>query len=266
MAKKIEPDKLSAVKKSNVAPGSLEQRLAQREHELAIINSVQQALASELELQAIYDLVGNKIRDIFDAQVVDIGLYDRNENLIRFPYTIERGVRFPDEPIALFGFRKHVLETRQPLLINQDTEAAVAQYGNPPISGEVSKSALFVPMLVNGEVIGVVSLQNLDHENAFSESDVSLLQTLANSMSVALDNARLFDETQRLLKETEERNAELAVINSVQAALAAKLNIQEIYDVVGDKIRDIFDAQAVVIDTYEPATGLLPLTYFICDT
>src|SRR5260370_505144 len=248
MAKKIEPDKLSAVKKSNVAPGSLEQRLAQREHELAIINSVQQALASELELQAIYDLVGNKIRDIFDAQVVDIGLYDRNENLIRFPYTIERGVRFPDEPIALFGFRKHVMETRQPLLINQDMPAAAAQYGNPiAIVGEAARSVLYVPMLVNGEVIGVISLQNLDREYAFSESDVRLLQTLANSMSVALDNARLFDETQRLLKETEERNAELAVINSVQAALAAELNMQGIYDAVGDKIREIFNQADVGI-------------------
>ena len=46
--------------------------------------------------------------------------------------------------------------------------------------------------------------------------------TLANSMSVALENARLFDETNRLLKETEQRNAELAVINSVQEGLVAK--------------------------------------------
>ena len=62
----------------------------------------------------------------------------------------------------------------------------------------------------------------MDHEDAFSDSDVRLLQTLANSMSVALENARLFDETQRLLKETEQRGAELAIINSVQEALASK--------------------------------------------
>src|SRR5260221_6473794 len=121
--------------------------------------------------------------------------------------------------------------------------AAAAQYGNPTsIVGEAARSVLYVPMLVNGEVIGVVSLQNLDRENAFSESDVSLLQTLANSMSVALDNARLFDETQRLLKETEERNAELAVINSLPTALAAQLNHQGNYDAVGGQIRAIFQA------------------------
>jgi GAF domain-containing protein len=40
-------------------------------------------------------------------------------------------------------------------------------------------------MIAGGDVTGVISLQNLDKENAFSDSDVNLLTTLANSMSVA---------------------------------------------------------------------------------
>ena len=70
-----------------------------------------------------------------------------------------------------------------------------------------------------------------------ADSDVRLLETLANSMSVALENARLFDETQRLLNETKQRNSELAVINSIQQGLAAELDFQAIVDLVGDKLR-----------------------------
>jgi GAF domain-containing protein len=77
-----------------------------------------------------------------------------------------------------------------------------------------------VPLIVSGKPRGVIALQDYEREHAFGESEVRLLQTLAGSMSVALENARLFDETQRLLKETEQRNAELAVINSVQQGLA----------------------------------------------
>jgi sigma-B regulation protein RsbU (phosphoserine phosphatase) len=55
-------------------------------------------------------------------------------------------------------------------------------------------------MLVGSEVRGTVSLQNLDRENAFSQSDIDLLMTLTNSMSQSLENARLFKETQRLLR------------------------------------------------------------------
>ena len=47
-------------------------------------------------------------------------------------------------------------------------------------------------------------------------------------MGVALENARLFDETQRLLKETEQRAAELAIINSMQQGVAAELDFQAI--------------------------------------
>ena len=59
-------------------------------------------------------------------------------------------------------------------------------------------------------------------------------------MGVALENARLFDETQRLLKETEQRAAELAIINSVSRAWRAKLDFQAIVDLVGDKLREVF--------------------------
>ena len=87
---------------------------------------------------------------------------------------------------------------------------------------------------------GWISLQNLDREHAFSDSDVQLLSTLAGGLGVALDNARLVHETRQ-------RNAELALINSVQAALAGELDLQSIYDIVGDKIQEVFDAQVVDI-------------------
>src|SRR3954464_8017399 len=87
----------------------------QRNAELALINSVQEALAGELDLQAIYDVVGDNIRDVFDAQVVDIAVYDEASEVLRFPYAIERGVHLPGNPIELIGFRRQVIETRESL-------------------------------------------------------------------------------------------------------------------------------------------------------
>ena len=86
-----------------------------------------------------------------------------------------------------------------------------------------------------------------------------LLTTLAASLSVALENARLFDETQRLLTETNERAAELAIINSVQEGLAANLDMQSMYDLVGDKIAEIFDAHSVDIGLYDFEREIDPL-------
>ncbi len=117
--------------------------------------------------------------------------------------------------------------------------------------------------MVGDKVIGVISIQDLDKENAFKEDDVTLLQTLSNSMSVALENARLFDETQRLLKETEQRNSELAIINTIQAGLATQLDIQAIYELVGEKISEIFDANTVMLSTFDLNNGLMHRRYAI---
>jgi len=229
----------------------------QRNAELALINSVQAAIAGELDSQAIYDLVGDKLREVFDAQVVSISIYDEAAGVLSFPYVIERGERLEEDPIPLIGFRKHVIETREPLMIRDDVSGEAERYGNPHVlSGEPVKSAVFVPLIAGGKATGVVSLQNVDRENAYSETDLRLLVTLCGSLSVALENARL-------IQETRQRNAELALINSVQDALAGELELQAIYDVVGDKIQEVFDAQIVDIGVYDESDDLVHFPYTI---
>ncbi|MFC2064524.1 hypothetical protein ACFLXB_05465 [Chloroflexota bacterium] len=50
----------------------------------------------------------------------------------------------------------------------------------------------------------------------------------------------------------DQRSAELALIHSVQEGLSSKLKMQAIYDLVGDKLRDTFNAQIVMISQYDP--------------
>jgi GAF domain-containing protein/DNA-binding response OmpR family regulator len=233
----------------------------QRAAELAVITGVQDALAAELDMQAMYDLVGDKVREIFDAQVVDISILDRAAGLLRFPYRLESGVRYPDEPIEVIGFRRQVLETRQPLVIADEFEAQAAAYGQPSKlwgPGTESRSAVFAPLVVAGEATGVISLQNSDRENAFGDDEVRLLSTLAGSLGVALENARLVDETRQ-------RNAELAIVNEIGQALAAQLEFDAIIDLVGERISSIFDAATMFVALYDPDTTLISFPWEIED-
>ncbi|HMU94615.1 MAG TPA: GAF domain-containing protein, partial [Anaerolineales bacterium] len=237
----------------------------ERNAELAIINSVQAALAAELNIQGIYDAVGDKIREIFNNKDLSIRIYDPKTKLLHIPYANQGGQRLEVAPLPMEdkGFSAHVLRTRETIVINENMLEEEKKYGAYTLPGtESEKSLVFVPLIAGDQVRGMINLVSME-EHAFSESDVRLLQTLANAMSVSLENARLFDETQRLLKITEERNAELAIINSVQAALAAELNIQGIYDAVGDKIREIFHNADVGIRIYDPQTNFIhyPYTY-----
>src|SRR3569623_775365 len=155
----------------------------QRTAELGVINSVQEGLEAQLDIQSIYDLVGEKIREIFNAQIIDIVTYNKKKNQIEDRYSFEKGDRTLLGPRELLGFRKHIIESQQVMVINENMDQVLNEFQTAIAIGEVPKSAVFVPMITNGEVTGIISLQNLDHEHAFSPSDVNLLVTLANSMS-----------------------------------------------------------------------------------
>ncbi|HEX3265810.1 MAG TPA: GAF domain-containing protein [Candidatus Limnocylindrales bacterium] len=242
------------------------QETKDRAAELAIINSVQQGLVERLDAQAMYDLVGDKIQQIFQVDAVDIAVVDAAAEQLRFAYSIEKGERMVDAPIPLVGFRKHVLETGEALHLTgtrDEIRGFQKLYGNPVLSGDVPQSAVFVPLVSGGRGTGVISIQSIDTADAFSEGDVRLLSTLAGSLSVALENVRLFEETKRLLQDSTERAAELAIINSVQEGLAAQVDMQGMYDLVGDKIQGIFDAQVVDIGLFDFDAGVIRYPYTI---
>jgi len=171
----------------------------QRANELTIINNVQQGLASKLDVQSIYDLVGDTFHNFFNAQVVMISTYDPQSNTIEHRYAIERGMHVNSpgtHPPG--GFRSQIIRTKQPLLVNANVAEEAARLGQPTLPGtSTPRSWLGVPMLVGDQVTGILSVQNVDEENAFGESDVRLLQTFASSMGIALENARLFSNLER---------------------------------------------------------------------
>ncbi len=83
-----------------------------------------------------------------------------------------------------------------------------------------SKSMIAMPIISSDRVLGMIGIENYERENAYGESELRLLGTIAASLGTALENARLFDETQRLFKADQQRAAELAVINSIQQGMA----------------------------------------------
>ncbi len=241
----------------------------QRNAELAVINSVQQGLVAEMDMQGIYDLVGDRIRDLFDAQMTGIITFNHEEKTERHNYNFENGKRYPIIVRPIDNFRKKIIEEKETILLNKEVEQQINKINGKatsPVPGTaVSKSAVYVPMLVGETVRGYVTLQNLDRENAFSESDVRLLKTLTNSMSVALENARLFNETTRLLAETEQRATEMQTVNSISHALVSQLEFKALIKLIGDLMQQTFNADIVYLAHYDRKSNILNFPYMYGD-
>ena len=98
--------------------------------------------------------------------------------------------------------RARIVRTGKPYMINYSEilELISTEKMHVVPGTQMPMTWMGVPMLVGDEVKGIVSLQNLDKENAFTQSDINLLATLTSSMSLSLENARLMKESQRLIK------------------------------------------------------------------
>ena len=161
--------------------------------ELATVNSVGQALASQLDLGALIELVGERVRETFDADIAYVALHDAAAGQIEFAYYYENGERRPEPPLPYGeGLTSQILRSREPLVLNRKE-----QYEGHAAVGTPSLSYLGVPIVVGEKSIGVISVQNVEEEGRFGDEDVRLLATIAANVGVAIQNARLFAEVER---------------------------------------------------------------------
>ena len=210
-------------------------------------------------------------------------MYDEATGLIEFPYEIDDGIRYRSEGIVFgSGLTSQIIRTKRALRLGSNDEAIAlgailptdfpreqipSASGTGPEApgshgGRLSESWMGVPILIGDRVIGVISLEAFE-KDAYDEATERLLGTIATSMASALENARLFDETRRLLTEADARNVELAVINEIGEALARQLDFQASVEMVGERLRAKFHAQSISIGLLDPSGRSIEWAYEI---
>ena len=175
----------------------------QRAAELAAVNTIASALASELDVNALINLAGEQTRLAFKSDIAYVALWDKACGLINFPYTYGEEltpIRYGD------GLTSKVIQMNKPLLINQDLDVQTAEIG-AGIVGRPSQSYLGVPITVSGEAVGVLSVQSTTREGIFHDADARLLTTIASTVGTALHNAQLYREAQLARADAEQANA-----------------------------------------------------------
>jgi signal transduction histidine kinase/DNA-binding response OmpR family regulator len=209
--------------------------------ELAAVNSISQAIGSQLDLDALTKLVGEQIRRTFDADIAYVALHDRQTNMIHFSY--EYGDQTPSRPFGK-GLTERIIESRQSLLINQDIKDRQAELDTERI-GIQALSYLGVPIVVGQEAIGVISVQSITQEGRFDEADESLLSTIAANVGAAVHNARLYQETQR-------RVEEMATLAEIGNDIAATLDLPTVLERIASHARGLLAADSSAVFLTEP--------------
>ena len=109
---------------------------------------------------------------------------------------LERGHKLEVGRVGIVGYVASFGEPRIALDVGEDA----VFFENPDLPN--TRSEMAVPLAVRGEIVGVLDVQSLEG-GAFTDEDVEVLQTLADQVAVAIENARLVEESQRALHQLE---------------------------------------------------------------
>jgi GAF domain-containing protein/nitrogen-specific signal transduction histidine kinase len=171
---------------------------------LSILNETSSQVSASLDPEEIYAAVHKAAGRLVPMESFVITLYDQEHNEIEPVYLFDLGerIRSPRVPFGR-GISSRIIESGRPILISSLEQAS--QIDSVQTSeGDDTQSIVAVPMILGGRALGMLSAQSYQPD-VYTDEDVQTLGTLANQAIVAIQNGRLFAETQNLAANLEKR-------------------------------------------------------------
>jgi GAF domain-containing protein len=220
----------------------LNHEMQRRLEELTLVLDTGTALSASLDVDTVLHITTERIAATLAADGCAISLWDRDRDALvtRMDYSIQPDRWMPDAPGTVYPLAdlpasRQVLVDRRPLVVQaSDADADPAELVWMTEQG--IGSVMMVPMVIRDEAIGILELmQNIESgARQFTATEIALCQTLANQAAVALENARLFEQTQH-------RSVQLRTAAEVSRAASGMLDPDRLIREVVDLVRKRFD-------------------------
>ncbi len=170
----------------------LSNELRKSYQQMHVLSNIGQAMTSTHVLSDIFEQLYENVNLLMTAESVGVGLFDESINGLRFDLFIEKGKMLDSFTLSLDNTKSyHVWSylNNQTIKIN-DIEKEYKKYikGLANTRGDLMYSAMYAPLMCEGEVIGVFSIQ-AKQKNTYTDSHKDLLQTLASYLAIAIKNA-----------------------------------------------------------------------------
>ncbi|MGH2544215.1 MAG: sensor histidine kinase [Ardenticatenaceae bacterium] len=196
----------------------------QRTERLALITRIGQRIAARLDPTALFNTTVDELRDRLGYDHISLFLLDQSDP--QWLVQRARASRWPRQTTGLYrqsieqGILGAAARQRAPELVND--VAADPRYVGVP-GAEALRAELAMPILLGERLLGVLDVAGV---RRFREEDVAAIQIIADQLAVAIDNAHLFAETGRALRETQllyETSQRISAASTVDEVIVAYL-------------------------------------------
>jgi GAF domain-containing protein/HAMP domain-containing protein len=175
-----------------------------RANQLQAISEVSKAIANIQKMNVLLPKISQLVSDKFDFYHVGIFLLDESEKYAVLVASnseggkrmLARGHRLEVGKVGIVGYVTSTGNSR----IALDTGSDATYFNNPDLPETHSEIA--VPLIAGKRIIGALDVQSTG-TNAFGQDDIDVINTLADQLTIAIENVRLYEEAQRSLAEVE---------------------------------------------------------------
>ncbi len=160
--------------------------------------------------------------DAGEYAVLRVGTGEAGRNMLRAGHKLAVGGE------SMIGWSIAHAEAR----IALDVGKEAVRFDNPHLPRTRSEMAL--PLVSRGQVLGALTVQS-EQESAFSREDIIVLQTMADQLAIAIENARLYQQAHR-------RASELAALVEIDRDISASLELQTVLERIATHALRLLDA------------------------
>lgn len=249
--------------------------LKKRTEELALLYESSKELSNTLEIQSIYERTYRIVSKLMPCSGMGISSYDEKEKLISAQIIWQDGkkhdtsqipsIRFDEEGK---GLQSRVIKTRKSVIINdydkylQKSKTVYYIKDDSSVSikrdmiFEIAKSALLVPLITEGKVIGVIQILS-SQNNAFNEDNLRMLEALSSQAAAAMTNARLYNRAQNEIAEKQKaqealkrRTEEISILYEAQKEISNTLEPNIVFDNIYKSVSAIMPCDSMIISSF----------------
>ncbi|MBI2903298.1 MAG: diguanylate cyclase [Candidatus Methylomirabilis oxyfera] len=248
LVKPIDPEELAARVEVWLRISRLRREALAKNRALAVLYAIATSLSRSLNLKEVLEQALQQVLELMELDAGFVRLQDQGGHELRI--SAGKGVFAAElEAIGSVGpceeFARAIVLAEAPILISNVAEAprALAAVGAIPSV----RSAAGMPLVSKHRVVGTISMFGR-HPREFSQEDGRLLAGLGHQVGVAIENARLFEETNSAL-------ARSNLLYELSNQLHAIQNFEETLQLAAQQILEAFQADGTLISLQEAAPG-----------
>jgi len=229
-----------------------------------VLFDISKASYTAISVDDIFRSIHETLKQIIDAENFYIAIYDKTNDTLALPYQVDSKDKFAVFPAGktLTGY---VVQIRKPLLATENIIKDLAATGQIEIVGSPAKVWLGAPLIISGDVIGVIAVQSYTDPGQYTYQELELLKFVADHIAIVISRKRVeesFQKEKAYLDQLFEGSSEAIIMLDIHGNIT-KINSEFIRlfgytepEIVGKPIDDFIATPEYLNEAKEITSGV----------